>query len=132
VFDEALAIFRNQKGNNETPLRSVNVEIAMIICQAIKECGKMENLVIALFPQLCLLLTVDEANLRSELASIMETVNIGKVIADTTLRMEDAEKRAGAAEKENGQLTVAIEDLREKNSRLQRDIAVFSASSALS
>jgi hypothetical protein len=132
VFKEAIATFEEEKDKNETSVKNVNVEIAMIMCQAIRRCIQMETLVIVLFPQLCLLMVVDHADLRSELALLMETVNIGKTIADATARMKDAEHRATAAENENELLAVAIADLREENSRLQRDIAVFSASSALS
>ena len=87
----------------------------------------METLVIGLFPQLCLLITVDHPSLRTEVAAIMETVNIAKAMDDATSQMENAERRASASEQENELLTVAIGELREENSRLQRDIAVFSA-----
>jgi hypothetical protein len=113
----------------------VPVEIAIITCQAIKQSHQMETLVIGLFPQLCLLTPVDHPSLRTEAEATMEAVNNAKAMDDATSRMEDAERRASASEQENELLTVAIEELREENSRLQRGTLLsfqLQCSSALS
>jgi hypothetical protein len=130
VFVEVLATFTERNGTHS--LKDVTVDIAVITCQAIRASGRMESLVVALFPQLCLLITVDHPSLGREVAAVMETVNIAQAVDDATSRMKEAERRAAAAEKLNKELTATIEELTEENVRLQRDIAVFSASSALS
>lgn len=129
AFNEALASLTARQDSPSQ--KEVTVEIAIIVCQAIKQTDQMEGLVISLFPQLCLLITENNPLLRTEVAAILETVNIAKAMDDSTSRMEEAERRAEAAEKQNMLLTAALEELTEENSRLQRDIAVFSASSAL-
>lgn len=130
VFIEVLDSF---VGKNDThSQKDVAVEIAVITCQAIRASSRMEGLVVALFPQLCLLITVDHHSLGREVAAVMETVSIAQAVEDATSRMKDAERRAAAAEKLNEELAATIEELTEENIRLQRDIAVFAASSALS
>ena len=130
VFSEVLDSITDK--HDTRTLKNATVEIAVITCQAIKQTSGMEGLVVALFPQLCLLFTVDHPSLGREVASVMETVNIAQAVEDATSRRKEAERRAAAAEKLNEQLMVTIEELTEENIRLQRDIAVFSASSALS
>lgn len=123
VLKDALASFDTEDNTREAHLKDVTVEIARITCQAIKQGQSMEALVISLFPQLCLLIAVDHVSLRTEVASIIETVNISKSIAETTSRMQDAERRAEAAETENEQLKSEVKALQEENEKLQHEIA---------
>jgi hypothetical protein len=109
----------------------VNVEIALTMLKAIKSGSNVEGLVIAIFPQLCKLLAVDSSKLRAQVGEMMESVNIGKALADASTRVEAAESRVDMLERENEDLLIAIDELREENERLHRDVAIFSASSAL-
>ena len=54
------------------------------------------------------------------------------LIADIHANLPALEACLAAAERLNEELAATIEELTEENIRLQRDIAVFSASSALS
>ena len=130
TFDDVISSMEKNKDLLPS-IDTVEIEIALITCQAIRKSQEMEALVVSLFPQLCVLVSVNHFALRSEVASIMELVNIGEALVDATQKMEVAERRAETAEKENELLMIAIEELREENERLHRDIAVFSASSAL-
>jgi chaperonin cofactor prefoldin len=98
---------------------------------AIKSGSNVEGLVIAIFPQLCKLLAVDSSKLRAQVGEMMESVNIGKALADASTRVEAAESKVDMLERENEDLLIAIDELREENERLHRDVAIFSASSAL-
>lgn len=109
----------------------INVEIALALLQAIKSGLFVEGLVIHIFPQLCKLLTIDSPRLRAEVGKLMESVDIGKALADASTRLEATENKVELLERENEDLLTAIDELREENERLHRDVAIFSASSAL-
>jgi len=108
----------------------VNVEIAVTMLRALKLGANIEGLMIELFPYLCKLLTVDSLPLRAQVGEMMESVNIGKALADASTRVEAAESKVDMLERENEDLLTAIDELREENERLHRDVAIFSASSA--
>lgn len=109
----------------------VNVEIAQAMLQAIKSGLHVEGLVIHIFPQLCKLLAMDSSRLRAQVGNLMESVDIGKALADASTRLEATENKVELLERENEDLLTAIDELREENERLHRDVAIFSASSAL-
>jgi hypothetical protein len=119
IFSDVLTSFSSDK---KQTISDATVEIAMIACQAIKQSDQMERFVIAMFPQLCLLISVDHTALRIEVASILETVNIGKALEDATIRMQEAERRAEATEKENAVLKSELEELRQENDLLKNAI----------
>mmetsp|Transcript_24929 Transcript_24929/g.27501 ORF Transcript_24929/g.27501 Transcript_24929/m.27501 type:complete len:243 (-) Transcript_24929:370-1098(-) len=130
VFDDVITAFCSKE--QKKSIRNTNVQIARITCQAIKLSEDMDSLIIALFPKLCLLISVDHTALRTEVAAVMETVDIGERIKKMTSRTETAEQQARELDDENKQLKITVKELREKNVQLQHEIAIFSTSSSLS
>jgi len=130
VFEDLITALGDEN-EKHSHIKSTNIQIASITCQAIKVSNDMDSLVLSLFPKLCFLISVDHTELRTEVATIMKTVNIGETITDARNRMEKAEQEASEATSENESLKIAIEELQEENNRLQHQIAVFSSSSAL-
>lgn len=131
VFEDLIAALGDED-DKHSHIRNTNIQIASITCQAIKVSDDMGSLVISLFPKLCFLISVDHTALRTEVATIMKTVNIAETIADARCRMEKAEHDASIASSENELLKNEVKELQEENARLQHQIAVFSSSSALS
>ena len=108
-----------------------SIQCAIVTCQALQTSDDPRAFVVTLFAQLCMLVTVDHAELRSRAGALLERVNIGEALSEATTLRTEAEERAMAAEEENELLKIALEELREENRRLQRDVAVLSASSVL-
>jgi len=127
VFQDALAFDKNRSGSTN----NVSFDIAILACKAIKASSSAEGLVVAVFAQLCLLISSGNSDLRTEAGGLLERVNIAKALSEATTCRDEAERRASEAEKENELLKIALAELRDENRKLQRDIAVFSASSAL-
>ena len=130
VFQEALNV-AGQDGKQLRNETATSIDVAVLTCKAINSSSRPKPLAVAVFAQLCLLVSINHSALREEAGALLERVNIAEALSEATKRREHAEKRALEAEEENELLKIALDELREENRKLQRDIAVFSASSAL-
>lgn len=94
---------------------SVDVEVALFVCESIRELPNIEQVAIKLFPWLCKLTRSDSAALRTEAGTVLSSVDMVRVIEEA----KAAEERAVIAELNCEKLRAEVKKLKDENEELR-------------
>ena len=94
---------------------SVDVEVALFVCESIRKLPNIEQVAIKLFPWLCKLTRSDSAALRTEAGTVLSSVDMVRVIEEA----KAAEERAVIAELNCEKLRAEVKKLRDENEELR-------------
>lgn len=90
---------RNSADGKYDELFDVNTELALIVCESIKdESPNLRNLFVSVFTQLCKLTNCESHKLRLYAGAALGTFNLSEAVSDGNQRMNQLEKRAQHAE----------------------------------
>ena len=95
---------------------SVDVEVALFVCESIRKLPNIEPLAVKLFPWLCKLTRSESAALRTEAGIVLTSVDMVRVMEEA----KGAEERAVIAEVKCEKLRAEVKKLREENEELKR------------
>lgn len=102
----------------------VEIEVALIICEGLRTASsRLTDLVIVIFPWLCKLTNIGEERIRQKAGSVLGSVDLVRVIAKKTERVEDAERRANEAELQNKKLQAELFCLKAENQDLRQKLS---------
>lgn len=109
-------------------LFDVNTELALIVCESIKdESPNLRNLFVSVFTQLCKLTNCESNKLRLYAGAALGTFNLSEAVSDGNERMIQLEKRAHHAERRVKELEAELE---EAKAELERAHVLLRANSS--
>lgn len=113
----------NDESSKSHDLRKhLNIQACVLVCQVMQETSGIERVVIAVFPKLCEMVSVQDPQLRQSIGGLLAKVNVGKVLEDTQNRCERAENRAEVAEERVGELSLELEKLEREKQALEQQL----------
>ena len=116
---------------------SYNIDATLAICQCIREIKGTEILVPSVFPSLCKLISANDDIVRKAVAETLTSDKTRRLLKDAESRFERtsglqrAQEQAKLAEEQAKRLSDEVNDLKQKNARLQRDLAALKAGATL-
>jgi hypothetical protein len=94
-------------------LYDVNIELALIVCESIKnESPNLRNLFISVFTQLCKLTNCESHKLRLYAGAALGTFNLSEAVSEGNHRMMQVEKRAQDAERRVKELESELKEMK--------------------
>ena len=87
----------------------------MSLCDALCQTAGTSPLVIACFPPLCRLVTIDDSNTREKACAVFNSVDIAATLYETRARYVAAEERAALAEAQVAALTNELREARRRS-----------------
>jgi len=87
----------------------------MTLCDALCQTAGTSPLVIACFPPLCRLVTIDDSNTREKACAVFNSVDIAATLYETRARYVAAEERAALAEAQVAALTNELREARRRS-----------------
>jgi len=122
------AVQSNSNGESEVPSY---VDASLRICRELMNMKGVDPFIVAIYSALgSLIATTTNEGLRHVAGNVLRLVDIGKIISNTQERLEKAETRASKAETRCDALLKAVEELQQKNEKLERQFSAVSAGGA--
>ncbi len=104
---------KNSLDEKYDELFDVNTELALIVCECIKdESPSLRSLFVSVFTQLCKLTNCESHKLRLYAGAALGTFNLSEAVSDGNQRMIQFEKRAQYAERRVKELEAELEEVK--------------------
>ncbi|KAL7574994.1 hypothetical protein ACA910_010812 [Epithemia clementina (nom. ined.)] len=107
------------------------IDATLTICQNVRDIEGAEDLLPCLFPSLCKLISSKDEKVRTAVAETLGSEKTGHLLRTAQARVDKAEEVAKAAKDQVNLLSKELKELKVKNDRLTRDLAVLEASTTL-
>jgi hypothetical protein len=109
---------------------AIDEEAGLIVCKTLQK-DKLSSLVVSAFGPLCQLVTSKKAIVRDAVGQVLNAVNVADIVETARVNEETAEHRARLAEEKVKELSKKIQDLVKMNVKLNQEVAILQASTAM-